>query len=726
MTKTKREIILFWVLLAALIFFSAIEWFIIRTVSQLDSATSVLFFIVLNINVIIATVFIFLSLRHLLRFFFSRHGKFLGKSLRVKLSIIFPALSIAPTLLIFLVSFFYIHASLDQWFKVQVVESVGDAVDLTVYYYDTSKNMLNREAAILRQSDDVVSEAPSCELLAQKLTHAEWLLVVDEKGVVTCSWNDPKISIKSLENLASAFKEAHGTVIRVDDQEYIYSNSEHPLGSQVYLGTVVPQEYSDKMAKVAFLAQEVRELNPYANPLKSIYTIALLAMTALIVFSSLWIGIHLADRLTKPLSALTETMSQVKAGVFKKISLDEGEQPEIKVLKESYNQMIANWDETKQQLEAALKDVKQINYDIDIQNKFVEMVLNDLDSAIVLLDADQKVVLHNRAFSSRFSEQKRVALLKELPVGFQRMMSEFQKKSKGKKQSVSMRELKEFSFRDGTRTYEILMRTLVFREGKDVLYLVMLHDFTDVQAEQTLKAWQEVVKRVAHEIKNPLTPVQLMNERMVRKLKKGETLKPEDLKETLDNTLHHVQVIKKLVGEFSKAASMPTVSPTLGTITTLVDRLQDVFGPLCHQKQIEFQTKVVEEIPPFPFDFNALTQVFQNLIQNALQALEGQGVKMPQITFEAKFNKKLKLVVLTLKDNGPGIDPSDQSRIFVPHFSTKEKGMGLGLSISKKLIEDHGGRIQVFSGTNHLGTRFVIELPMYRFVEKPYITRVET
>ena len=403
------------------------------------------------------------------------------------------------------------------------------------------------------------------------------------------------------------------------------------------------------------------------------------------------IGFNLARKLSKPISNLIESANEISKGNFEaKVSeIDQFE--EIKVLISSYNKMIVEIENKQNQL------ITKSNEDEE-KRLFIEAILSLLTIGVISLDNNFNVIFYNQTTNTLFKNSKKL----QENQNFLNIFPEWEKIFNSFRNSKKILEnfQVEILINDDLRNFNVR----IIKEFKDDLingYVVSIDDTTSFILAEKHAAWSDIARKIAHEVKNPLTPIKLSAERIEKKYKDNDFTN-EDIK-TLTNTIsRQVDDIGKLIDEFSSFARMPEPEIKLDNLSQC---LQDSFILFSNShKNIKFKITLVNEDIYFPFDKFQLSQCFNNLIKNALEAVE--KIPNPSISVNLKIDNSK--IFIEFLDNGIGISKETIGKIFEPYFTTKNKGTGLGLSIVKKIIEDHNGKIRIEKNKHMAGTTSTI------------------
>jgi two-component system nitrogen regulation sensor histidine kinase NtrY len=471
----------------------------------------------------------------------------------------------------------------------------------------------------------------------------------------------------------------------------------NPSGDGEVMGIVaashfIPKSLTAKMHEISQAFVEYKQLKILKRPIKFSYMMALLMVTLLIVFSATWFGFHLAKDITVPIKDLAAATNRIASGDLNfRIQMKAAD--EIGMLVQSFNQMTGDLQVSRSELEQ--------------RKKYMEIVLKNVAAGVISMDEKGDVSTINTsaeqmlgiggeaALEKNFSE----VLPKEYVGEIERLLGEL--KSSGK-DSIE----RQVTVNLGGKSLSLLINltTLKDEERRSLGVVAVFEDFTQLIKAQRMAAWREVARRIAHEIKNPLTPIQLSAQRLRKRYL--EKLQPDGavFDECTRTIVKQVEELKGLVNEFSNFARMPASQPAPSRLNEIIQETLVLFQGTPKQVHFEF---IPNELPILNIDRDQMKRVMINLIKNSLAAIENEG----KIRIQTSFDSTLQTVRLEVSDDGRGIPDEDKGRLFEPYFSTKKSGTGLGLTIVNAIISDHNGYIRV-RDNKPKGTTFLIELPI--------------
>ena len=710
--KRKREMLSIFsisILLAALV---GLEVYIFRSGQNLPS-THVLFFIgLVNVNLILVLLLLFLIFRNVVKVFIERRGKIFGSSLKSKLMVSFVSFSVIPTLLVFTISVFYLNSSFEKWFSQRMLSVLRNASEVIDTFISNEKKRGYEYSRLASREIIKIPQAPKQRHLEKlriryKLDAIEYYHDFISDRVVS---QDEELNSDVIPSLNLEFLQKG--ILNHDEASTIQIFGDYnllrimvPVETKSHTGVVVVTKFlnltpGSKFDDIVGAYQEFHNNSLVEYPLRSIYFIMLIVMTLVILFAAVWFGFYLARQLAIPLVLLGRATKRVASGDYSQLDIESGSE-EINSLIGSFNQMISNLSTSELELQQTIKNLNQYTH-------YVEIVLKNVSAGVISVDMTGHMTTVNRRAGELLQidsvgsvgKQLRSLLSDENYKIFSGIVRSMQENS-----LVSFQ--KEIRIAVGTDTIPLSVHISILKDEdqKEIGRIMVFDDMTPIVNAQRAAAWTEVARRIAHEIKNPLTPIRLSAERMAKKF--GSQITDPAFQDSIRMIITQVDDMKVLVNEFSQFARLPQIKTKPGKIDVVLKNAIQIY--IDTQSQIKFELNFDATVPEFKFDPDQLKRVFVNLIDNAIAAVQNE--KTPQISISTEYNKRQQIVKISLADNGVGISARDRERVFEPYFSTKEKGTGLGLPIVKSIIEDHGGIIRVLANQNK-GTKIYIEIPI--------------
>lgn len=697
---------------------------------QLPLNSNIFIFALININVILILVVLFLILRYLAELFFERKVNLLGSKLRTKLVVSFLALSLLPTVLLFFVALQFISSSVDYWFNSSIEESMQESLGLArTVISDTRKQAVSSSDKIVKHSAGAelseISEATLAPLVKQMLD----LTPAPIPAMVTVLYDDPPLDItastKELETIIPPKipVDVLQTVRTKNVAETVIQKTEwgelvrfiRPIRIDATLDNIgilitsllIEQSKLDRMEKISSGIEDYRQLIHLKDPFKFWLLLILLIVTLLIVFAAIWFGMRIARSITEPVDRLAAATKRVSDGDFDFV-IEEVSGDEVGQLVTSFNTMTSNINSSNKQLAETHQALHQRTQESEQRRRYTEIILQNVSAGVVSLDDHGRITTINH-FASKLlkidtSQFINRSYREVLPREYTHILDRFIEElySTGK---MTIEQHLKVSINRIRLSLMINFTRLEDDEGVPIGFVLVFDDLTKLERMQRMAAWREVARRIAHEIKNPLTPIQLSAQRLRKRY--PEILNEEDsvFDRCTDTIIDQVEALKQLVSEFSQFARMPKINKIPGDLKELAKDTLVLYQEA--HKHINFDFNAEDDIPIFEFDGEQIKRCFINLLDNAVAVLPDGGT----IDVELALNNFAHSVLLKVYDTGPGISDENKLKLFEPYFSTKKTGTGLGLAIISTIVNDHGGYIRVQDNTPS-GSVFTIELPL--------------
>ncbi len=684
---------------------------------------NVLVFVLINFNVLLLLLIIFLVLRNLAQLIFERKSKIAGSGLRTKLVVSFVSLSFIPTGLLFFVALQFVSTSMDYWFNINVEESLEDSLDIARSVYDDTKSKvvrLGRDCAIELESKrysrmtDVYLELfltdilKDYELAALEIISPQYVV----RSRVTGEMIDneqalPEIPAELLHRTLAG-EDALVTIQVVDEGELVRGVSPVRLGKGkdnkfiLLTSILIPTERLVQMQRISHGLEDYRQLMFLKQPIKTSFLVMLLIVTLLIIFCAIWFGFYISRGLTDPLDKLAAATHRVAEGELDfTIELEGGD--EMATLVASFNQMTRD-------LLAGREQLKESNQELDNRRRYIEIILQNVAAGVISLDENGRIITINRYAEQMLKIDKDIFVNHNyhemLAPEHRRILDDLLGALKETGRAFIERPL-HLTVGNETFSLRVNVSRLEDEDGGQLGHVLVFDNLTELEKAQRMAAWREVARRIAHEVKNPLTPIQLSAQRLRKRFL--EKLSEESGADVFDlctmTIINQVEELKRLVSEFSSFARMPAVRKSLNSLPDVVREVMVLYQE--GHKNINFKLVSKGEIPTFSFDFKQMRRVLINLLDNAVAAVGDSG--NIEVSLDLDFEQKL--VYLEVGDDGPGVEDTDKLHLFEPYFSTKKSGTGLGLAIVGTIVADHNGYVRV-KDNKPVGARFIVELPL--------------
>ena len=689
---------------------------------------NVLVFSLININIILLLLMVFLVFRNLVRLVFEQRQISLGKSLRTRLVISFISLSLIPTILLFFIALQFVSTSMDYWFNSNVEASLDESLNVAQDIYQENRERTigtgNSIAEQLVSARLIERDPQSIQLVLAGLMGAHNLdgltLISEQRQVIAAVMSD-KVNFQNLPEiptelfrLTQAGEKNQTSIQTVPTGEIVrsvtpvfFKKKTDPIPHLLVTTVFIPQEKLQRMTVISKGIEGYRQLMLLKNPLKTSLLVMLLIVTLLIIFSAVWFGFYIAQGLTGPIGKLASATRRVAEGELD-FALEKESDDEMGLLVDSFNRMTSDLQASKKQLESVNLALQHSNIELDERRHYIETILQNVPAGVISFDAQGNVTSINKFAEDLLHIDKedylhqdfRTTLMPPHRVIIENFLQELEESGK-----PTIRRPLRLSL--GKETFSLLVNiTKLYDEAANPLGTVLVFDnLTQLEKAQRVAAWREVARRIAHEVKNPLTPIQLSAQR----LRKKYLYTLESDKEVFDlctqTIINQVDELKRLVSEFSSFARMPIVQKSPNDLVAMAREIL-VFYEESHS-YITFRQTTEQDIPRFNFDLKQMKRVLINLLENAIAVLHGGGV----IEIVLSYDSEKQVVLMAVKDNGPGVADEDKLRLFEPYYSTRKSGTGLGLAIANTVVSDHGGQIRV-TDNKPSGAIFTVELPM--------------
>jgi two-component system nitrogen regulation sensor histidine kinase NtrY len=723
---------------------------------QPHSAGLVLFFTGLSVVAFLLFVVLLVLLsRNILKLYADQRSRVLGSRLRSRMLIGALLLSLAPAMFMFFFSYFLLNRSIDRWFSQPVSElrEASTRVALELSHYATSNARVEAESlassAVLARALDRGDEPAVLEVLrTHRITLQGGFVLVYQDGRPAFQYQMPKqtggITVRpwlddqeeqddagdttrkatpATPSNAPASDDPVAAVIlksaqRNDEPVVQLGGGEYalgaatiataaPQGTVVVVGLPMPAGLSTTVSRIRHDAQTYWATYRLRNGFRRLAFTVLLLLTALILFTSSWLALFLSKQITRPVEALADAMDEIAAGHYKhRISVEATE--ELGELIRSFNFMAADLEESRAIAETSTHQLSAANLTLEERRRELETVLETIPSGVVTLDASMHVLQANRAFLDLLEPaQQESAVGTPIQSLFPADLADDLTRLLRRSQRMGIAAM-EFEFRSpkGMLNLSTTMAALDLGGNRRGCILVV-EDVTEFLHAQRQVAWKEVAQRVAHEIKNPLTPISLSAERIRKHIDRPTPESTNVIRKCSEVILGSVETMRTLVDQFAALAQFPTAHPKPNDLNLIVENALLLFsGRLAG---ITIHRHLAPGIPPVMADAEALKRAFANLIDNAAEAMQGSLLR--QLTVETCLGESQTTAEVVIADTGHGLTPEIRERLFLPHFSTKQRGTGLGLSIAAKIVQEHQGAIRAEQNTPK-GARFVLELPL--------------
>ncbi len=697
--------------------------------------TSVIYFGLINFNVVLILILSFLLFRNIAKLVVERRRGIFGSNLRTKLVVTLMFFALAPTVLFFYISSRYIITSFDEWFseKVRVTMHQTREAGARVYKQDQrrleslARIALHRikvlppdEQFVTDQQLIIPAQLEGFEtqygLDAVMVYNMQGSLIWSSRVIPGINNGDVTPDVFLIEALNRFHAEpglfSISTVVGDDNQDIVKGVA--PIiqeKSREVVGIVlVETRFETQILKsIESIQQAFSDLRPSAQLIKLNYLVLLVVMTLLVSFSAVWLGFYVARGITGPIQSLAEGTREVALGNYN-ITLSTRSEDETGQLVKSFNKMTSDLQSHRMRAEEAKVALLESKEESERRRQYMEVVLKNITAGVVALDKNGIVTSVNNAAMDLLQ-------IGEVDIVGSHIKDAFDTDT----YNAMWKPLFEQYLRQQTFSYQIDIKAeskaltllidgthIIDEDGEDQGYVIVFDDATERVKAQRVAAWREVARRIAHEIKNPVTPIKLSAQRLLRRFhEKFEGQDREVFESCLETILKQVDSLRDLVNEFSKFSRLPQIKPVIADINEIIMNAVNLYA--MSYPKIKINLDELGGLPQFLLDTDQMNRVFVNIFSNAVAALD--NVERGTIDVRSSLLRELNTVRIEVADNGCGIPSHLRDRVLEPYFSTKDGGTGLGLAIVNQIISDHGGYLRVEDNVPS-GTRIVIELPL--------------
>jgi hypothetical protein len=672
-----------------------------------------------------------LLLRNILKLIAEQSSGELGARLRTRMVVGAAMIALIPAISMFGFSIILMNRSMDRWFSQPTSELREDSMSVVreLAHYVTGNARVEAESiAAVGAPDRDMAELLDV-LHVHRITLAGGFAVVyDKNRGVRVRYQAPvESSLVSLlpwrsEGDYGAPVELHGTlsgvllsaaqrndepVIQVAGQEYALGMAATASGSVVVVALPMPEGLKQTTARIRTGADEYWQLFRARSMVRTTLFLMLLLITVFVFFSSVWLALFLSKQITRPVEALADAMGEIATGKYdhRVNTIANGEMGD---LVRSFNHMAADLEASRQLAESSSAQLTAANQAIERRRRELETIVETIPSGVVTLDGAGMVLLSNRAFAALMGQREDVGLVGQsietlLPAECGEDLSGVIRR--GQRMGAASTEV-EFHARGRTIHLAITSARLELAYGQ-VGSVLVVEDTTELLRAQRQLAWKEVAQRVAHEIKNPLTPIALSAERIGKHLDRPLPDSPNVIRKCSEVILTCVGTLRTLVDQFSALAQFPAPQPRVCDINQVTEAALTMFAG--RLDGITVQLDLEPGLPTVLADPDGIRRALANLIDNAAEAMQGSLLRILRI--HSALSEDGAAVEVEVSDTGHGLTDEIRERLFLPFYSTKHRGTGLGLSIAAKIVQEHGGTIRAESNSPK-GARFLLRLPL--------------
>jgi two-component system nitrogen regulation sensor histidine kinase NtrY len=658
--------------------------------------SNIVVFSLLNINIILLLLLVFLIFRNLVKIFFNKEQRKFKKLSR-KLVTSFFLFTTIPLILQFAISSVIIKSTITGWFNKKIEDSLVSSLKIAQDYYEekTKKTIIYAKKLykVFKINRNLLETKAKDYLL-------DGYFVGTVNNVILSKYFNKKITKyltpnfkKIVSFVLNSNAESGSDIIQINKKEIVYGYFKGKKYFSVAI-IVTSRKFTKSAKTISQNFTEFSYLKLMKSPVEKTYIFSLLIVTLVIILSATWFGIFIANDISTPINKLVKATEEVAKGNLEQ-EINIKSQDEIRILVDSFKKMV--------------EEIKTSRKDLMERQHYIESIINNVNNGVISLNKNGIINTVNPFVI------KLLKLEPEAVVGIhynsvkhntlKQILSETIEEFKLLNKTVINKNL---NINLGKNFIMLSMFGTILKDEKNEVlgYLIVISDMTQITLAQRTAAWKEVARRVAHEIKNPLTPIQLSAQRLKRKYAEKIQDNKEEFEKTTNNIIQYVDVIRNLVNEFSRFTKLPEIKMETHNLNNILKEIIPSFKNI--KKDINFITNLDNNLPNVNIDKKQIYQVVTNIINNSIQSFEKSERKTKKVEIKTKYIKYRKVVLLQIRDNGCGIDDAIKEKIFEPYFSTKSYGTGIGLTIVKSIIDSHNGKISVKDNKPY-GTTIEIE-----------------
>ena len=707
-----------------------LQAFNIRILNPVTAGETFVFTGLTVVVFLLLMVLLMLLLRNILKIYADQSSSALGARLRTRMVLGATLIALTPAVFMFLFSFLLMNRSIDRWFSQPTTELREDSTRVVqeLAQYVTSNARGEAESIAASGAPDRDTQTLLDVLASHRVTlQGGFVVIYDRNRQVVANFEAPPAATEAtvvpwqdegardstaihgplLSILLPAAQRSDVPVVKAAGQEYAVGMAATTSGKIVVTALPMPLGLGQTMARIRSGAAAYWQLFRARNSIRTIFFLMQLLITVFIFFSSLWLAMFLSKQITRPVEALGMAMDEIATGKYdhRVATIATGEMGD---LVRAFNHMAADLEASRQLAESSSAQLTTANQAIEERRRELETIVETIPSGVVTLDGSGVVLQSNRAFAALMGLREDSSLAGEkidslLPQELAEDLAALIRR--GHRMGAASTEI-EFSSRGRIIHLAITSARLELTRGQTGNVLVV-EDTTELLRAQRQLAWKEVAQRVAHEIKNPLTPIALSAERIGKHLDRGQPDSMTVIRKCSEVILACVGTLRTLVDQFSALAQFPAPQPRTCDMNKVVEEALTMFAG--RLDGITVQRDLEPGLPTVLADPEALRRALANLIDNAAEAMQGSLLRV--LGIQTSVSEDGGAVEVTVSDTGHGLTDEIRERLFLPFYSTKHRGTGLGLSIAAKIAQEHGGSIRA-EANSPTGARFLLRLPL--------------
>jgi two-component system nitrogen regulation sensor histidine kinase NtrY len=694
-----------------------------QTILRPDTNQQVVVFYALSLLISLLFVALtFVLARNLLKLFAERRLGVLGSRFRTRMVVGALLLSFAPVMVMYWFAYGLMNRSIDKWFSTPVEEVRAFTDSMASLLANYAAQNARAEAVAIAASPETqrafeghgFSSAVE-EFRSHEPTLQGGFALALENGVPEASLGVPAPWPVLKEKLPMAQAVA-GLPARFTWEQTEYTLGSAPVGKDglILVAMPLPPEFSKTVRQIEASQQRYFQLSRERRLVRRTYMGLLLLLTMMVLFVTTWLALFLSKLVTRPLAALAEATQEISRGRLD-YRIDVSAADEIGDLVRSFNRMAEELETSRRQNEASSRDASAANAELDQRRRQMETILESIPTGVLSLDAARCVTHANHALLRMFHPEGYAEgehMLRGAPLAdvfLPEVLQDLEPLLRRADRMGMTTSQMEMPLQRASLNVAVTVATL-HRQDERSGYVIVFEDLSDLLKAQKQAAWREVARRVAHEIKNPLTPIALSAERIQRHLERGtppDKASLDIVRSCADTIASAVETVRRLVDAFATLARFPASNPHPADINAVIESALSAFdGRL---DGIGLHKSLAPDLPRVMADAEAIKRAVANLVDNAAESLQGSLVREIEISTSLVASRDA--VEITVADTGHGVTRELKEKLFLPYFSTRKRGTGLGLAIVSRVIEEHHGSIRV-EENQPVGARFIVELPV--------------
>jgi hypothetical protein len=702
----------------------------IRFLNPETSGETLAFTVVILVMFLSVVVGLMLLLRNILKIYADQSSNALGARLRTRMVVGAALIALMPAVFMFLFSFQLMNRSIDRWFSPNTSELRDNSTRVVeqLVQYVTGNARSEAESIAASGAPDLEPAQLENILVAHRITLEGGFVMVFSRDMhlMTAFQAPAESSPASLipwldedrgkaialhgplsQVLLAAAQRNDESIIRIGGQDYALAMAVAASGKPVVAALPMPQGLSQTATQIRANAAEYWQLFRTRNRLRTTFFLMLLLITIFVFFSSVWLALFLSKQITRPVEALADAMDEIADGKYEQ-RVSVVATGEMGDLVRAFNHMASDLEASRRLAESSSAQLTAANQAIEERRRELETIVETIPSGVVTLDGAGVVLQSNRAFAALLGLREDTNLKGEkiamvMPAECADELAGVIRR--GQRMGAASTAM-EFQARGRIIHLAVTSARLELANGETASVLVV-EDTTDLLRAQRQLAWKEVAQRVAHEIKNPLTPIALSAERIARHLDRGQMESPNIIRKCSEVILGCVGTLRTLVDQFSALAQFPVSQPRACDLNQVAEEALLLFAG--RLEGITVQRDLEPGLPMVIADPEAIRRAMANLIDNAAEAMQGSLLRV--LGVHTSLTEDGAAIEVAVSDTGHGLTDEIRERLFLPFYSTKHRGTGLGLSIAAKIVQEHGGSIRA-EANSPKGARFLMRLPL--------------